>query len=73
MLTIFCCNPEQSLHEQMVAECERECREHERELDLQREAELNPPTEVQWPEAFCAAVMHDWDAYRRHSGEAAGG
>lgn len=62
-LTVFCCDPEQALHDQLAAECERAWRAREQELDLERERELHPPTAVQQPDVVCEAVVRSWDAY----------
>lgn len=39
------CDPWAGYLRYLEEQCEVEWREHERELDLKREAELNPPTE----------------------------
>lgn len=63
-VTFFWCgDPEDMFHAWMARKCEQEQREEEREQDLARQLELHPPTEVQEPDAVCAAVVEEWDAY----------
>ena len=45
------------------AAVERQWCEHERDLDLAREAELYPSIEVQKSETVPAELVLDWDAY----------
>jgi len=64
MLTVFICDPWAALEAQLIAECEQQQRDHERELDLQRQQELYPETEAIEPEAVPAELVLGWDAYR---------
>ncbi len=65
--TLFLCDEPyiggQRWIERMAAQAELEWLEHEQELDLQREAELDPPTEMAEPEVVPAEVVCQWDAY----------
>jgi len=46
---------------------DREFREHECELDLQRQAELYPEVEVEEPDIVPSELLLAWDAYRDDS------
>lgn len=47
------------------AVADQEWLEQERELDLQRQRELYPETEVEEPDVVPAELVLTWDAYRR--------
>lgn len=53
------------LAEYLNAVAEHEWREHERELDLQRQRELCPETEVEEPDVVPAELVLVWDAYSK--------
>lgn len=47
----------------MVAQCARERREEERELDIERQLELYPLTEMEAPDIVPAELVLEWNAY----------
>jgi hypothetical protein len=64
-MILFQCNPEESLIRFLIEESERAWLEHEHELDLQREAELDAETPIVIePEVIPAEVVAEWQAYR---------
>jgi hypothetical protein len=57
---IWCCDPWDSYIAQLEADCARQNRDHEIEMDLERERELRPPTEradVEYVEAELLACV----------------
>jgi hypothetical protein len=55
----------EGLAEYLNAVAEQEWREHECELDLQRQHELYPETEIEEPDVVPAELVATWNAYRR--------
>jgi hypothetical protein len=45
-MILFMCNPEASLHAQLIEDCNRAAEQRELELDLLRELELEPYEEI---------------------------
>jgi hypothetical protein len=61
--TLFLCRPWEAFILSLEAESVRQRIEHEQELDLSRERELNPETEIEVPDVVPAELVLDWDAY----------
>jgi hypothetical protein len=66
MFQIFICDPWESYMTHLETTCRQAQIEHDLELDLEREAELNPPTEetdIQYLDAvFCADFGDEHEA-----------
>jgi hypothetical protein len=59
----LCRDPLSAWIEAVKVQAELEWLEHEQELDLARERELDPPTELMEPELVPAEIVCQWDAY----------
>jgi hypothetical protein len=59
IVVVHCCDPWEGYLRYLEEQCEVEWREHELELDLKREAELNPPVEEADIEVIDLALAAD--------------